>query len=592
MNVGGGTALPRRTLVRLANELGAELVVTGGVMRGDSLYVLDVAVHDLRSDSPARLFTVTSPSLTSLADQAAARLAGFASAGSNAPGFADVETSNIAAYRHYVRARQASDEGRYPDAVRELDAAIALDSSFASALADRIAAAYALGEREVEQRLKKRLAVALEHAAPFDRLWASVDAAAHNGEHDRAELLARELVARYPRDPRAYAQLAELYVNHGKWNEADSVLTNELSLDSSAVFVDSGRCAACVAYGGLAGLRAIRGDLAGAVSAAKRWVDLQPDVPGAWNTYMSLLSFDGNYDAAIAAYRRAVALTPSASYAIGLARILIMARRFAEADSVIAGALRAGARDKAHDAMVDALDVRALLERERGQFRRSAETIDSAVAINPDAAVLRLMQANSFARVGEYAKAQAIYAPMATPARARGSLVSDDARAFSWHHALLADAIAPNTDTIRLLVIADSIELVGARSYYARDWRLPHHVRGLIAMRAGEYLRAEHEFSAARWGVAGWTVSVVNQAQAQLELGRPDDALRTLRNAYAGPLDAMGRYQPRSEIDYWMSVAFTRVGDADSARVYAGFVRRAWRSADPEIQKRLETLIN
>jgi hypothetical protein len=111
-------------------------------------------------------------------------------------------------------------------------------------------------------------------------------------------------------------------------------------------------------------------------------------------------------------------------------------------------------------------------------------------------------------------------------------------------------------------------------------------------MRAGEYLRAENEFSASRWGVAGWTVSVVNQAQAQLELGRPDDALRTLRNAYAGPLDAMGRYQPRSEIDYWMSIAFTRVGESDSARVYAGYVRRAWQNADPEVRARIATLAN
>jgi DNA-binding SARP family transcriptional activator/TolB-like protein len=592
LNVERGRAVDRRTLVRLANELGAELVVTGGVMRGDSLYVLDVAVHDFRSDAPPRLFTVSSHSLTALADQAAARLASVTIAGGNVPGFADVETSNIEAYRHYVRARQANDEGRYADAVHELDAAIALDSSFVSAMADRIPAAFAAGNREVEQRLERRLAIAMEHAAPFDRLRASVAVAAHNGEHHRAELLGRELVARYPHDPRAYAALAELYVNHGKWNEADSVLTSELALDSLGVFAGSGPCAPCVAYGGLASLRAMRGDMSGAVSAATRWVELQPDAPGAWATYMSLLSFDGKFDAALAAHRRAGSLTPSASYSIDLARILIMARRYAEADSLIAGLLRAGARARSHDAVIDALDVRALLERERGEFRRSAQTVDSAVALDSGAAVLRLTEANSLARAGEYTKAEMLLTPPATPVRPRTAGISDDASAFAWHHALLADAIAPNADTLRLHAIADSIEFVGARSYYARDWRLAHHVRGLIAMRAGEYLRAEHEFSASRWGVAGWTVSVVNQAQAQLELGRPDDALRTLRNAYAGPLDAMGRYQPRSEIDYWMSIAFTRVGAADSARVYAGYVRRAWQNAEPEARRRLGALVN
>ena len=585
-----GSALNHPTLVRLAGALGAELVVTGAVRRGDRLYVLDGAIQDFRGDGPPRLFTVASQSLTALADLAAARLADFALAGGNTPGFADNETSNSAAYQHYVRARQASDEGRSAGAVRELDAAIALDSSFVSAVADRIPAASTLGEREVEQRLTKRLAVALERAVPFYRLHAAAATAAANGEHRRAELLARELVARYPRDPRASAALAELYVNHGKWNEADSVLTSELTLDSVGVFAASAPCAPCGIYGGLANLRAMRGDMLGAVSAAKRWVELEPHVPGAWSTYASLLSVDGKFDDALAAYRRAGSLAPSGNYTADIARTLIMGRRYAEADSLIASALRAGSRANARAAIADALDARALLERERGEFRRSAQTVDSIVALDSGAGVLRLMQANSLARVREYAKAEALAKPVAMPVHARGASTSDDASAFAWHHALLADAIAPNTDTVRLHAIADSIELVGARSYYARDWRLAHHVRGLIAMRAGEYLRAENEFSASRWGIAGWTVSVVNQAQAQLELGRPDDALRTLRNAYAGPLDAMGRYQPRSEIDYWMSVAFTRVGEADSARVYAGYVRRAWQNADTEVRQRLAVL--
>jgi hypothetical protein len=116
-------------------------------------------------------------------------------------------------------------------------------------------------------------------------------------------------------------------------------------------------------------------------------------------------------------------------------------------------------------------------------------------------------------------------------------------------------------------------------------------VQGMIAMRARDFTTAEREFSAARWGIAGWTVSVVDVARAELSLGHPGDAVRTLRDAYVGPLDAMGRYQPRSEIDYWMSIAFARAGVADSARTYAGYVRQAWRTADPEVRRKLATLM-
>lgn len=586
-----GTALSRGDRVRLGGRIGAAWVVSASVARGDSLYVLDVTVHDVSGRTPPRLFTVTSPSPIALADQAAARLAGLARTGGAAQGFADVETSSVEAYEHYARARQANDEGRLSDAVRELDGAIGLDSSFVSALADRIPAAVVNGESDVIRRLNARLASSIEHAGPFDRLLDAADRAKHNGEHRRAEVLARELVARYPRDPRAYGMLADLYTLHGRWDAADSVLTSELALDSLATFAGAGPCAPCVAYSGLSTLRVMRGDMHGAVHAAQRWVDLQPDVPAAWSSLMALLTFDGRFDAALDAYRRAGAL---ANYSTSLARILIMARRYDEADSVIAAALRASERRGSREARAEAMDVRALLERERGEFRRSARTVDAAVALDSGAAALRLMAANSLARVGDYASARAIYTSR-TPATSASPVdrpaAADDARSFTWHHALLADAIAAVADTTELRALADSIEQAAARSYYGRDWRLHHHVLGLIAMRRGDWAVAEHEFSAARWGVAGWTVSVVDLARAQLSLGRATDAVATLRDAYKGPLDAMGRYEPRSEIDYWMSVAFARADAADSARTYAGYVRRAWRNADPEVKRQLGALV-
>ena len=59
-------------------------------------------------------------------------------------------------------------------------------------------------------------------------------------------------------------------------------------------------------------------------------------------------------------------------------------------------------------------------------------------------------------------------------------------------------------DTAELRALADSIEQVSARSYYGRDWRLHHHVRGLLAQRAGRHEEAVREFAQARWGVGGW----------------------------------------------------------------------------------------
>jgi hypothetical protein len=107
-------------------------------------------------------------------------------------------------------------------------------------------------------------------------------------------------------------------------------------------------------------------------------------------------------------------------------------------------------------------------------------------------------------------------------------------------------------------------------------------------MQQGRWVDAEAELQQARYGVAeSWTRSAVALAKTELALGQPRAALAALRDAYATPLDGMGRYQPRSEIDLLMAQAFREAGDADSARLYDGYVRRAWRNADPEVKRLL-----
>ena len=123
------------------------------------------------------------------------------------------------------------------------------------------------------------------------------------------------------------------------------------------------------------------------------------------------------------------------------------------------------------------------------------------------------------------------------------------------------------------------------------DRQLYRRPRGLLALQAGRYDDAERELRQAVWTpVEGWGRTIVELANAKLAQGRPWDAVATLCMAYATRLDAMGRYVPISELDYRMAQAFTAAGAADSARVYADHVRRAWRDADPEFRRLLSKL--
>jgi len=590
----GEASLGSADPIAVARALDATWAVTGGLTRGANGLVLDVDLYDVEHGRSLNLYTVTDSALPVLADRAAARV--LAAANDNGPGprFADIETASLQAYEHFVRAAEAGDEGRLSDQRIELDRAIALDSGFVTALANRMWIAQQDGDEDALRRLTVAFRRAGARATPWDRLVLDTYTALHDAEHRRSETLARELVARYPHDPRAYETLAGILQDHGNWRASDSVLRRELALDSSAATPSRGPCAPCTAYRGLALNAFEEGDLDQAERFGRRWVTIQPDAPGAWSGLSATLEAEGRFDAALVAAKRARVLAPvDPVYADRVVRVLLVARRYADADTAIAALMRPGS-----GAGGTTYDLLALLQRERGELRASVKTIEDGIRRYPSLAILRLEEANSLSQLGDYAAVRRLDEPeghelqdsvaLAGAITPVSGLIGGRARRFCWVHALEAEDLAGTRDTLLLGILADSIQAEANRSYYGRDWRLANHVRGLIAEISGRPAEAERDFEAARWGHDGWTATLLHLARAQLAQDRPRDAIATLRDAYTAPLDAMGRYVPRSTMDFWMARAFRAAGIQDSAATYEGYVRRAWHSADPEVRRRFD----
>ena len=579
--------LTAEDIVEIGKRTGASVVAAGNITRNQSGLILDLSVYDVATGKPVSLDALAAPDAIALADKAAARLLAAGGAGGSGPQLAGVETPNVEAYQHFMRSLQAGEEGRFNESVREVDAAIALDSGFVAALQRRLEMAVNGNETELVPRLHDALRKNESRSSEWDRLTAEAWVAYYNGEHARSEARALQLVERYPRDPRAIGLLATFYTMHARWADAEKVLERLLALDSLGIRAGNGPCVACAYYGGLGGVRQLRGDWDGAERSMRRWVEVQPEAPAAWGTLATVLGNRGRFDDALAAARRAIVVSGGeGTYLVSYARLLLMARRFEAVDSALATWTAAPLR-------VEAYDIRALLDRERGRLRASNRWVEMALAADPGSGPLRLMEANSLGRLGAYDSASAMYERVThgrPGERVQFPLLGGTARAFTWHHALLADAIAGQGDTLRLRALADTLEVAGSRSYYGRDWRLHEHVRGLVAMQGGRYEEGAERFQSALYGPAGWTRTNAELAKAYLALGRPRDALATLRDAYMAPLDASARYVPRSELDLLMAVAFKRANAPDSAAVYAGHVRRAWRDADPEVRRMLEEL--
>ena len=573
----------------LAHRLGATVVVSATVGRDDRAVVLDLAVRDVATGRLLLNDALSRRDVPALADEAAARV--LATVNAQRPGFrfTDLETSSVEAFQHFVRAMQVAQEGRTHEAYRELDAAIALDSGFVTAVHARMDWALATGESDVADRLRGVLASHGDRSSEFDQLQTQVLDALYRGESERSEAMARQLVRRFPRDPRAYGVLNGVLGNTGQFEAAESMWQAALSLDSLAMEAGSGPCAPCVGYGNLARIQAQEGKWPEAERSARRWVELQPDAPASWEMLASVLSYRQRHGEAIEAVQRAVTLSGRDASTLDMwARLLVAARQYDTADSLV----RSWLAGESPQLRASAYDLRVLLLRERGELRASNAALDRTEAELPNAGVQTvLVRGNNLGRLGDYAGAELLYERSAHGPRLETREfppVGTASRGFCWHHALLADAIAPSGDTVRLRGLADTLAVGCARSFFGRDRRLHHHVRGLLAMLQGRWIDAEAELQQARWGVAeSWTRSNVALAKTEMALNQPRAALAALRDAYASPLDGMGRYQPRSELDLLMAQAFRKAGEADSARVYEGYVSRAWRYADPELKQLL-----
>ncbi|HSC59392.1 MAG TPA: BTAD domain-containing putative transcriptional regulator, partial [Gemmatimonadales bacterium] len=584
----GDDPLSPAAVADLGRRLGADWVVTGALTPADTALILELDVVDVARARLARVIVASAPEPLALADGAAARLLSFLNATGPGPHLASVETASVEAYQHYVTGENALQEGRVADAQAEFDRAVALDSGFVSAVLARLAMARGGDDWPLVDRLQRLFERHASRASDWDRASEAVERSMHAGERDRSEALGRALVAAFPTDPRAYALLADTYVNHGRWDAADTVLQRELALDSLALEAGSGPCAPCVGYGGLVAVRVTRGALPDAVKAAFRWVGLQPDLPVAWDNLSTALSYGGRFDEAIEAEERALALSRNESgYQDRMVRTLLMARHYAAVDSALAVWRRIGGPELRGSEE----DISAIYLRERGRYRAALAEMDSVRMVDPAIGKgLDLMRSNTLTRLGRPRQAAAVMTPIirSVPERVTNG---DEARARAWHWALKAAALSAAGDTVALAAIGDSIDRVARLSYYGRDWLLPAAVQGMIAYDGGRWQAAVDALQHARWGVAGWTEVNALLGEAYLKLGNADSAIAVFRAGYAAPLDAMGRYEPRSELDYGMARGFLAAGRRDSAEAYIGRLQEAWSDADPEVRARLQALV-
>lgn len=166
------------------------------------------------------------------------------------------------------------------------------------------------------------------------------------------------------------------------------------------------------------------------------------------------------------------------------------------------------------------------------------------------------------------------------------------ARNRAWFLTHVASSVAAAGDTARLATLADSVERAGALSAFGRDARLHDYVRGLLWAARGDLPRAAAAYRASIWSWSdGYTRANYELARTAIALGRPGEAIYPLQAALRGDLESSNLYITRTELHELLGTAFAAAGERDSAVVHYRVVARAWERADPAFRERRQRAI-
>jgi DNA-binding SARP family transcriptional activator/TolB-like protein len=239
--------------LEIAKRFGAAHFVMGSVLQAGSTLQISAFLYDGSGRQLARA-AGTGPDTALIAivdDLARELLAGTFSEADRLAGVAAVNTSSLAALRHYLEGEQRFREGRFGDAAEALISATAIDSTFALAHYRLSTSADWWGRADIAEpaaRAAQRFAGRL----PSD-VRRLVDARNESwfGDARRAEALYLELTLARPTDIEPAFELAEIRFHAGPWYgqsflESEQAFRDVVRLDPThvAAMVHLGRIAA------------------------------------------------------------------------------------------------------------------------------------------------------------------------------------------------------------------------------------------------------------------------------------------------------------------------------------------------------------
>jgi DNA-binding SARP family transcriptional activator len=530
---------------RAARAAGASEVVEGALYAvDDTTWRLDLRRVDLQTGNVRAARPAFAREPFALADSGTVRL--LADLGAEAPrgSVADITTRSLAAYGFYEEGLRAFYLEDLASAERLFRAALAEDSTFASATyylamslrQDDAANTYQLLERAV------RLA-----ANTSDRERLTIRA--HWEERTSSPGLratAESLLIRYPDEAESHLFTGIVRVSDGEFLAAVPYFERAVAIDSLSLYGERARCTACEAFMWLSVAYDLADSSARSERAVRRWLAIQPRSGRAYGSLIEALTRNGKIDEATAAWRDRSRLAPG--FEVGedvIARIDIRGLRFDEADALMRAVVATGSPAR----QMQAYWYLGISARYQGRIREAlryareeqrVRRVAMPTAAPPSAG---LSEGQALQELGRGREAAAVFEQFAR--WQPGTMPAPDvapgmfSRRRAWNLTHAASALASVGDTARLAALADTIEGYGEHTLSRLHRDLHHHVRGLLLAARGQDDAAIAEFRKAMYSAAsGYTRTSYELGKLLLRTGRADEAVAVVGPARCGGVEA------------------------------------------------------
>jgi len=288
---------------------GIKFIVSGSLNKAGEIFMADVKILDVETKSSLKSFQSRGRGEDSILESQIDQLGndictGLGIGGDKAlpasPRIADITTSSFEAYNHYLRGVDFYYQYKWPDARIELEKAVQIDPSFASAYRRLARVLQYFGEQEAMEKALEKARLFSDRATEKEKLYIDVETARWNREEEKSIPALKDLVKKYPKEREAHEWLGGIFMNMGDLEGSIKEWQKVLEIDPD--FAE--------AYNYLAIVNTWLGNFEEALSMGKKYASFFPDRGNPFDT-LAYVYFDwGKLDEAIANEKKAIEKDP------------------------------------------------------------------------------------------------------------------------------------------------------------------------------------------------------------------------------------------------------------------------------------------